>query len=72
MPHLAPIIGTMVFLKIFLFLFAPFLVWWLTARWLQARGKRKNDSHAIGIGVGLFALFLALIFIAQTTERLPQ
>lgn len=62
----------MLYLNIFLFLFAPIIVWWLTALFLQTRGVAKNNSHAIGIGVGLVALALVVSYIMQTSHRLPQ
>ncbi|KAF1020165.1 MAG: hypothetical protein GAK30_02678 [Paracidovorax wautersii] len=62
----------MVYLQIFLYLPAPFIVWWLVARWLQKRGKTPNDSHAIGIACGVATLTAAIVFIANTTERLVQ
>lgn len=60
----------MVYLKIFLFLPAPFIVWWLVSQWLLKRGKSPNDSHAIGIACGVAMLAAAIAFIATTTERL--
>jgi hypothetical protein len=62
----------MMYLNIFLFLFAPIIVWWLTALALQWRGVRKNNSHAIGIGAGLLTLALVVSFIMQNSPRTLQ
>ncbi|MFT4191915.1 MAG: hypothetical protein QM617_10385 [Comamonas sp.] len=60
----------MAFLKIFLYICAPFIVWWFSSRLFLRRGMTPNDSHALGIGLGVCTLGAAIAFIVMTTERL--
>ncbi|ROR21518.1 hypothetical protein EC845_2340 [Comamonas sp. BIGb0124] len=59
----------MEYLKVFLFLFAPFLTWVATAKILGGRGVGGPQRHAIGIVLGLAVLIGAITLIARTTER---